>query len=98
MNDIDPYLKDAILRVGAVSEVNGRVVIVKVDKNNNLSDLFFEGKTLRNIAVNSFIEIRKGFLSLIGKVDGEKIEEEAIGREFDRKRSTDKKEYENIDV
>src|SRR5207237_10102898 len=31
---------------------------------------------LRNISVNSYIEIRKGFLSLIGRVEGEKIEED----------------------
>src|SRR5581483_9767476 len=37
---------------------------------------FFDGDILRNISVNSYIEIRKGFLSLIGRVEGEKIEED----------------------
>src|SRR5690606_9349129 len=59
--------------------------------NKNLSDLFFEGEVLRNIAVNSFIEIRKGFLKLIGKVDGEKIEEESI-------KSDKKTGYDEVDV
>jgi len=66
--------KDAVLRVGEVTEVNGRRVFITVDKNKNLSDIFFDGGILKNISVNSFIEIRKGFLSIIGKVDGEKIE------------------------
>lgn len=74
---LDHLTKDAVLRVGEVSEVNGRRVFIKVDKNKNLSDVFLEGDILRNISVNSFIEIRKGFLTLIGKVDGERIEEEA---------------------
>ena len=78
---IDQLEQDEILRIGIVSEVHGRLVTVKVDDNKNLSDIFFDGEILRNIAVDSFIEIRKGFLSLIGKVDGERIEEEPIGRE-----------------
>ena len=66
---------EAILRVGEVVEVNGRQVFVEVDKNKNLSELFYNGEALQNISVNSYIEIRKGFLSLIGKVDGEKIKD-----------------------
>ncbi|MBZ0300248.1 MAG: ATP-binding protein [Anaerolineae bacterium] len=80
---VDQLTKDAILRVGEVSEVNGRKVLIKVDKNKNLSDVFFDGDILKNIAVNSYVEIRKGFLSIIGKVDGEKIEEEPIGYDHD---------------
>ena len=38
--------------------------------------MFFDGDILSNISVNSYIEIRKGFLSLIGRVEGEKIEED----------------------
>lgn len=69
-------IQDAILRVGEVTEVNGRKIYITVDKNKNLSDLFYEGDILRNIAVNSYIEIRKGFLSIIGKVEGEKLIED----------------------
>jgi hypothetical protein len=50
----------------------------------NLSDMFLYGQILRNIAVNGFIEIRKGFMSLIGRVEGENIEEDyspTAGRE-----------------
>jgi hypothetical protein len=68
--------QDAVLRVGEVIAVDGRKVFVLVDKNKNLSDMFLDGEILRNLSVNSYIEIRKGFLSLIGRVEGEKIEED----------------------
>ncbi|PSJ60418.1 ATP-binding protein [Pseudaminobacter soli (ex Li et al. 2025)] len=68
----DPRLqKEAVLRVGEVSGVTGRRVLVTVDKDKNLSELFYDGDLLRNIAVGSYVDIRKGFVSLIGKVDGE---------------------------
>jgi uncharacterized protein len=63
--------QEAVLRVGEVAEVTGRRISVTVDKDKNLSELFFEGDLIRNVAVGSYIDIRKGFFSLIGKVDGE---------------------------
>jgi len=63
--------KEAVLRVGEVSAVTGRRVFISVDSDKNLSELFFDGDVLRNIAVGSYIDIRKGFISLIGKVEGE---------------------------
>ena len=68
--------KNNVLRIGEVISVEGRRISIRVDKNKNLSDLFFNGELIRNISVNSFIEIRKGFLNIIGKVDGEKIQED----------------------
>lgn len=70
-------MKEAVLRIGEVSAVTGRRVSVTVDKEKNLSELFFDGDLLRNIAVGSYVDIRKGFLSLIGKVDGENAQFEA---------------------
>lgn len=72
-----PLQHEAVLRVGAVSEVSGRTIYVTVDKDKNLSNLFLDGDVLKNISVNSFLEIRKGFLSIIGRVEGERIKEEA---------------------
>jgi uncharacterized protein len=74
--NITKLTHDAVLRVGEVAGVDGRRIYVLVDRNKNLSDMFFDGDILRNISVNSYIEIRKGFLSLIGRVEGEKIEED----------------------
>jgi len=63
--------QEAVLRVGEVTEVTGRKISVTVDKDKNLSELFFDGELIRNVAVGIYIDIRKGFFSLIGKVDGE---------------------------
>lgn len=70
-NEPDRLALEAALRVGEVSAVTGRKVFVTVDKDKNLSELFFDGDVLRNVAVGSYIDIRKGFLSLIGRVEGE---------------------------
>lgn len=67
-------LRDSVLRVGEVSAVEGRRIYVQVDRNKNLSDMFLDGDILTNIAVNSYLEIRKGFLSIIGRVEGERIQ------------------------
>ncbi|MFZ5682439.1 MAG: ATP-binding protein [Pseudomonadota bacterium] len=69
---------EAVLRVGDVSAVTGRRVFITVDTDKNLSELFFDGDVLRNIAVGSYVDIRKGFLSLIGKVEGENAQSEGF--------------------
>jgi hypothetical protein len=70
-------VRDAILRIGEVSGIEGRKVFVKVDKNKNSSDLLLDGEIIKNVSVGSYVEIRKGFLSIIGKADGEKLTEES---------------------
>lgn len=50
-------------------------MFVRVDAAKNVSDLLLDGEVIKNVSVNSFIEIRKGFLSIIGKVEGERVEE-----------------------
>jgi hypothetical protein len=76
-------IKDAILRIGEVSEINGRTVVILVDRNKNVSDLLFDGTVIKNTSVGGYIEIRKGFLSIIGKVEGEKLVEHKEYREFE---------------
>jgi uncharacterized protein len=85
---VEMLAHDAVLRIGEVCEVDGRKVGIKVDREKNLTDIFLNGSIIRNISVNSFIEIRKGFLTLIGKVDGERIEEPLT--------SFKSKEYEHV--
>ncbi len=77
----DRLQKEAVLRVGAVSAVTGRKVFVSVDTDKNLSELFYDGDVLRNIAVGSYVDIRKGFLSLIGRVEGENARIEGVDGE-----------------
>lgn len=90
---VDAQTKDAVLRIGEVVEISGRKVFVSVDKRKNLSDLFFDGQVIKNVAVNGYIEIKKGFLTLIGKVEGERIQElrdepDQPLSEFDRNKRT----------
>lgn len=73
---MNKLINDAILRVGEVSGIDGRKVYISLDKNKNASDLLFDGTLLKNIAVGSYVEIRKGFLSIIGKAEGEKLNED----------------------
>ena len=83
VNSMDINLhKDAVLRIGEVSEIDGKTINITVDKNKNASDLLFNGVILKNISVGAYIEIRKGFLSLIGKVEGEKLLKEKIIDKF----------------
>ena len=63
------HTRQAVLRVGEVCAVEGRRIFVLVDAQKNVSDLLLDGEILKNVSVNSFVEIRKGFLSIIGKID-----------------------------
>ena len=69
---------DHILRVGKVRSVQGRKVNVLVDKQKNTSHIFLNGDILKNIVVGSYIKIGKGFSEIIGKVEGESIEEDKL--------------------
>ena len=83
-------VRDAVLRIGEVSGVDGRRISILVDKNKNLSDMFLDGDLLKNISVGGFVEIRKGFLSLIGRVEGERIEEETYSPNGDNRDVTNR--------
>jgi hypothetical protein len=68
--------QDRVFRVGRVVSVEGRQVRVVVDKLKNSSHLLFQGGIVRNVAVGGYLKIVKGFSELIGKVDGEVVEED----------------------
>lgn len=70
--------KDSIFKIGKVISVEGRTIKVEVDKTKNNSHLLYKGELLRNISVNSYIKILKGFTPIIGKVNGEFILEDNI--------------------
>jgi len=71
-------LKDSIFKIGQVISIDGRNVRVRVDKNKNSSHLVYKGNLLKNISVGSYIKIVKGFTKIIGKVEGEFIEEDRL--------------------
>ncbi len=70
--------KQAIFKIGEVYSVDGRTVCVKVDKNKNLSHLLFQGTLIKNVSVGHYVKILKGFISIIAKVESEKIKEEVV--------------------
>src|SRR5208282_6213196 len=73
---VDRVSEDAIFKIGKVTSVDGRLITVKVDKTKNTSHLVYRGQLLKNVAVGGYIRIAKGFTSIIGKVDGEFINED----------------------
>ncbi len=78
-NDMQNQLtKESIFKIGLVSSVSGRSVKIKVNKNKNASHLIFNGDVLKNISVNSYVKITKGFTKIIGKVEGEYIQTSKI--------------------
>ncbi len=82
-NTLDQELtRKSIFIIGRVLSVDGRIVKIKVNKNKNQSHLLYAGKTVKNISVGGYVKIVKGFVSIIGKVDGEFISEEKY---FNRK-------------
>ena len=39
-----------------------------------IKPLYYKGELIKNVSVGSYVQIRKGFITLIGKIDGEKTE------------------------
>ncbi|PWI59407.1 hypothetical protein DCS65_20190 [Bacillus subtilis] len=54
------YLEESSFsKIGKVVEVNGKNVIVQVDKEKNLSNLFYKGLIYRNVGIGSYLKIKK---------------------------------------
>ena len=64
----------SILKIGSVFSVEGRSIQLLIDRNKNSSDLLYKGSLIKNITVGSYIKIKKGFIDLIGIVEGEYLE------------------------
>lgn len=69
-------LDDSIFKVGEVLSVDGRKVKIKVDKSKNNSHIMYKGELLKNTSVGSYVKIIKGYTKIIGKVEGEFVEED----------------------
>lgn len=81
-------IKESVFIVGKVFSVDGRIVRIKVNKNKNSSHIVFQGRSVKNISVGSFIKIIKGFVVIIGKVEGEFVTEEKLFNPEYRKEET----------
>ncbi|WP_291560061.1 MULTISPECIES: ATP-binding protein [unclassified Clostridium] len=68
-------MNDEILIIGEVIEVRGQKVRIKIYSNKNSSMLLYNGNMIRNISVGSFIKISKGYIRIIGRIEGEYIRE-----------------------
>lgn len=71
-------LDDSIFKVGEVLSVDGRRVKIKVDKSKNSSHIMYKGELLKNTSVGSYVKIIKGYTRIIGKVEGEFVEEDKV--------------------
>lgn len=71
----EQILKDSIFKIGKVVSVRGRFIEVKVDKVKNSSNLLYKGNLLKNVSVGGYVKIIKGFTKIIGKVEGEYVNE-----------------------
>lgn len=85
----ETLVKASVLKIGNVVSVEGRFVKIKVDKAKNASHLLYDGETLKNVSVGSYIKIAKGFEQIVGKIEGEYIAED---RTFIPKEYRDEKE------
>lgn len=77
--------KESIFIIGYVSSVEGRKVKIKVNKNKNSSHLLYGGEILKNVSVGGFVKIVKGFVEIIGKVEGEfTTTEKVFNKEYNK--------------
>lgn len=65
-----------ILKVGEVCEVSGRVIKAVIYANKNTKYLNYNGTVVKNVSIDSYVLIRKGFSNIIGKVEGEYMKQD----------------------
>lgn len=61
--------------IGQVIEVRGQKLRIRVFENKNSNILVYQGQVIRNVSVGSFVKIIKGFSNIVGRVEGEYIQE-----------------------
>ncbi|MCY9080053.1 ATP-binding protein [Bacillus inaquosorum] len=95
------YLEESSFsKIGKVVEVNGKNVIVQVDKEKNLSSLFYKGLIYRNVGIGSYLKIKKDYAYIIGKINKEFIKEKPRQNidTFKPKNSTQYDRYVEINI
>lgn len=71
-----------LLKVGEVIEVKGQKVKAGIYNDKNSTYLNFNGEIIKNIGIGGYVAIRKGFLNIIGKVEGEYIKDQDLDTNF----------------
>lgn len=83
-------------KIGQVIEVRGQKIRIRVFENKNSNILVYQGHVIKNVSVGSFVKIPKGFSNIIGRIEGEYIQETKFaGNGSDHMRFS--KESETID-
>lgn len=62
-------------KIGQVIEVRGQKLRIRVFENKNSNILVYQGHVIKNVSVGSFVKIPKGFSNIIGRIEGEYIQE-----------------------
>lgn len=70
------FTAESVLKIGSVSEIKGKNILIRVDKNKNAPHLLFNGRIIKNVSVGSYVKIAKGYNEIIGKIEGEFISED----------------------
>lgn len=83
-------------KIGQVIEVRGQKLRIRVFENKNSNILIYQGHIIKNVSVESFVKIPKGFSNVIGRIEGEYIQENKFIGENDCQ-SRFSKESETID-
>lgn len=62
-------------KIGQMIEVRGQRLRIRVFENKNSNILIYQGHVIKNVSVGSFVKIPKGFSNIIGRIEGEYIQE-----------------------
>ena len=62
-------------KIGQVIEVRGQKLRIRVFENRNSNVLIYQGQVIKNVSVGSFVKIPKGYSNIVGKIEGEYIQE-----------------------
>ena len=97
--NIDEHLKrELIFRVGVVHSVSGRKIQVEVFKNKNHPYLIYNGKITKNVATGSYIKIKKGLTTIVGKIEGEEVNEDTYFNDKYNKQETKIRRFLNVSL
>jgi len=81
----EKIVKESVFKIGSVLSVEGRTIRIRVNKNKNHSHIIYKGNIAKNVSVGSYVKIVKGFIEIIGKVEGEFItEDKFFNKEYNR--------------
>lgn len=82
-------------KIGQVIEIRGQKIRIHVFENKNSNILIYKGQIIKNISVGGFVKIPKGFSNIIGRIEGEYIQENILSNSKSSMHFT--KESETID-